>query len=59
MIDVRQPLQLPSGGSKTFSSMGRLVESVLRKLDGRRVRDQDVEELARQLGAPRAAEERT
>ena len=66
MIDVRQRLQLPSGGvrhvllapsareeraSRSISrlpvSLRILLESVLRNLDGRRIRDEDVEALAR------------
>jgi aconitate hydratase len=71
MIDVRQRLDLPSGGSATYHSLPMLerqgvasisrlpvslrilLESVLRHLDGRRIRDEDVEELTH--WQPRAA----
>ena len=71
MIDVRQRLDLPSGGSATYHSLPLLerngvasisrlpvslrilLESVLRHLDGRRMRDEDVQEIAR--WQPRAA----
>jgi aconitate hydratase len=75
MIDVRQRLQLPAGGSATYYSLPQLetmgmrslsrvpvsvrivLESVLRHVDGRRVREEDVEALARwQPGAARTAE---
>src|SRR5687767_10370513 len=75
MIDVRQRLRLPSGGSGTYCSLPQLertgvgslsrlpvslrilLESVLRNHDGKRIRDQDVEELARwEPGAARTAE---
>jgi len=75
MIDVRQRLELSSGGPRTYCSLPRLekegfaaisrlpvslrilLESVLRHLDGQRVRDEDVEALARwQPGAARTAE---
>ena len=64
MIDVRQQLELPSGGSRDYLSLPMLerrgvgaisrlpvslrvlLESVLRNLDGRRIRDEDVLELA-------------
>ena len=75
MIEVRQRLELPSGGLGTYFSLPLLenagvgaisrlpvslrilLESVLRHLDGRRIRDQDVEQLARwQPKAARTAE---
>jgi aconitate hydratase len=75
MIDVRQRLQGPSGGTGDFHSLPLLekkgiasisrlpvsirvlLESVVRNLDGRRIRDEDVEEVARwQPGAARTAE---
>jgi aconitate hydratase len=75
MIDVRQRLPLPSGGSAAYYSLPQLqkggvadisrlpvslrilLESVLRNLDGHRIRDEDVEDLARwQPGAARTAE---
>lgn len=75
MIDVRQRLDLSSGGSHTFHSLPQLekqgvakisrlpvslrilLESVVRNLDGRRIRDEDVEALARwQPNAQRTAE---
>ena len=75
MIDVRQRLPLPSGGSAAYHSLPHLqeggmadfsrlpvslrilLESVLRNLDGHRIRDEDVEALARwQPGAERTAE---
>jgi aconitate hydratase len=64
MIDVRQRLELPSGGSGSYHSLSLLekrgiarisrlpvslrilLESVLRNLDGKRIRDEDVEALA-------------
>ncbi|MEP7382958.1 MAG: aconitate hydratase [Gemmatimonadota bacterium] len=75
MIDVRQRLEIPSGGSATYHSLPLLektgvasvsrlpvslrilLESVLRNLDGRRIRDEDVEVLAHwQPNAERTAE---
>jgi aconitate hydratase len=75
MIDVRQHLELPAGGSRTYFSLPLLersgvarlsrlpvsirvlLESVLRHLDGRRIRDEDALALATwQPGAPRLAE---
>jgi aconitate hydratase len=75
MIEVRQRLALPSGGSAAYYSLPQLekrgvarisrlpvslrilLESVLRNLDGRRIREDDVEELARWgPGAARTAE---
>ncbi|HEY8923219.1 MAG TPA: aconitate hydratase [Polyangia bacterium] len=64
MIDVKQPLTLPSGISRTYCSLPMLeeagvgkisrlpvsvrilLESVLRHVDGVRIRDEDVEALA-------------
>jgi aconitate hydratase len=75
MIDLRQRMQLQSGGSGTYYSLRHLekkvgaslsrlpvslrilVESVLRHLDGRLVRDEDVEALVHwQPKAARTAE---
>jgi aconitate hydratase len=74
MIDVRQPLELPAGGSRIYYSLPRLeqrqvgvsrlpvslrvlLESLLRNLDGKRVREEDVLALAGwQPRAPRDAE---
>jgi aconitate hydratase len=75
VIDVRQPMQVPSGPAQTYFSLPLLerkgvakvsrlpvsvrilLESVLRNLDGRRIRDEDALALATwQPQAPRAAE---
>jgi aconitate hydratase len=70
MMNVRQPLELPAGGTKHFFSLPLLersglsisrlpvslrvvLESLLRNLDGRRVREQDV--LALATWQPRAS----